>query len=100
VFDVSDASDDAVRLVWRVAQEAVRNTIRHSGATHLSVQVRSIGDMLVLHVTDDGDGFEARSDSGGLGLRGLRDLVREAGGRIDVRTAAGAGTTVHLEVPR
>jgi two-component system, NarL family, sensor kinase len=100
VVDVEGASDGAVRMVWRVAQEAVRNSIRHASATHLSVQVRTVGDRLHLDVSDDGLGFVMGQDTGGIGLRGLRDLVREAGGRLDVRSTPGAGTTVHLEVPR
>jgi signal transduction histidine kinase len=102
VFDVEGASDEAVRLVWRVAQEAVRNTLRHADAENLAVQVRSLGDRLVLDVSDDGQGFDDAegADRGGIGLRGLRDLIREAGGTLDVRTVAGNGTTVHLEVPR
>ena len=103
VFDVAAASDDSVRLVWRVAQEAVRNAMRHSAATNLAVQVRSIGDRLILDVTDDGEGFDAAHQNGsrpGIGLRSLRDLIREAGGTLDVRSEPGAGTTVHLEVRR
>jgi two-component system, NarL family, sensor kinase len=114
VFDVESASEDSVRLVWRVAQEAVRNAIRHSQAKHLSVQVRSVGDTLCLDVTDDGVGLAPRAhravvadrepdgdtDTGGLGLRSMRDLIREAGGRLDVRSTPGEGTTVHLEVAR
>jgi signal transduction histidine kinase len=108
VYDVEGASDESVRLVWRVAQEAVRNAIRHANAEHLTVQVRTVGDRLHLDVTDDGAGFVSgdpdRTDQagpgGGIGLRSLRDLIREAGGRLDVRTSDGEGTTVHLEVRR
>jgi two-component system, NarL family, sensor kinase len=104
VFGVEDAAEESVRLVWRVAQEAVRNAIRHSKARHLAVQVRTVGDVLCLDVTDDGDGFAARTDrdsgEGGLGLRSMRDLIREHGGRLDVRSTPGEGTTVHLEVAR
>ena len=106
VFDVEGASDESLRLVWRVAQEAVRNVFRHAGAEHVTVQVRGIGDRLVLDVTDDGAGFspgdprEPGQDTSGIGLRGLRDLIREAGGRLDIRSTAGEGTTVHLEVAR
>jgi two-component system NarL family sensor kinase len=104
VFGVEDAAEESVRLVWRVAQEAVRNAIRHSNARHLAVQVRTVGDVLCLDVSDDGDGFEARTDrdsaEGGLGLRSMRDLIREHGGRLDVRSTPGEGTTVHLEVAR
>jgi signal transduction histidine kinase len=100
VSDVEEASQDSVRLVWRVAQEAVRNALRHADARHLTVRVGTTGDLLTLAVTDDGHGFVAQPDSGGIGLRALRDLVKEAGGRLQVRGEAGSGATVHLEVPR
>jgi len=99
VYDVAHASPDAVRLVWRVAQEAVRNAMRHSGASHVTVQVRQVGDRLTLDVTDDGAGFDPRKPASGLGLRSQRDLIAEAGGTLDVRSTPGGGTTVHLEVP-
>jgi signal transduction histidine kinase len=55
-------------------------------------------------VTDDGSGFaasarEERSAEGHLGLTLLEDIVAQAGGTLDVRSAPGAGTTVHLELP-
>ena len=61
----------------------------------------AVGRRLVLTVSDDGSGFdpEAPRPAGHFGLRGLAGLVRDAGGRLDVRSAAGEGTTVHLEVP-
>jgi signal transduction histidine kinase len=100
VYGVQGASDDAVRLVWRVAQEAVRNALRHAKAENLTVQVGTVGDRLTLDVTDDGLGFDPHRQASGLGLRSLRDLVSEAGGRLDVRSSTGEGTTVHAEVPR
>jgi signal transduction histidine kinase len=98
VYDLGDAPEDDVRLVWRVAQEAVRNTLRHADADTLTIQVARSGDRLTLDVTDDGVGFDADDQSSGLGLRTLRDLAAEVGGRLDVRSTPGHGTTVHLEV--
>ena len=105
VRDAEPASDAAVGLVWRVAQEAVRNALRHSGAQTLGVAVtgqEQAGDRrLVLTVTDDGTGFDpdAPRSAGHFGLRGLSGLVRDAGGRLDVRSEDGGGTTVRLDVP-
>jgi two-component system NarL family sensor kinase len=103
-LDVSgdrDASEAAVALTWRVAQEAVRNVVRHAGATRMSVTVRREGDDLLLEVVDDGSGFDPAvpRPAGHLGLRSLERLVRDSGGTLVVTSAAGAGTTVHLEVP-
>jgi two-component system, NarL family, sensor kinase len=105
VTDAEPASDAAVGLVWRVAQEAVRNSLRHSGARTLGVEVtgeqRSGSKRLVLTVTDDGSGFDpsAPPRAGHFGLRGLSSLARDAGGRLDVQSAVGQGTTIHLEIP-
>lgn len=103
-LDVSgdeDASATAVALAWRVAQESVRNVARHARASRMSVTVRREGDSLLLEVVDDGVGFDpdAQRPSGHLGLRSLDSLARDAGGTLVVTSAAGAGTTVHLEVP-
>ncbi len=87
-------------LVWRVAQEAVRNTLRHSGASTLAVTVRGDGRRLALEVVDDGAGFDPAGvrDGDRFGLRGLRSLVSDHGGTLDVRSSPGEGTTVRMEV--
>lgn len=94
------ASDEKAALVWRVAQEAVRNALRHAGASTLAVTVRGDGRRLTLEVVDDGVGFDPSSarDPDRYGLRGLRSLVADAGGVLGVRSAPGEGTTVHMEV--
>jgi two-component system NarL family sensor kinase len=97
---VDSASDAEAALVWRVAQEAVRNAIRHSGATTLAVTVRGNGEKLALAVVDDGSGFDPDNvvDPDRYGLRGLRSLVRDVGGELEVISAPGEGTTVRMEV--
>lgn len=94
------ASDKRTALVWRVAQEAVRNALRHSGASTLAVTVRGDQGRLTLEVVDDGAGFDPDSvrDPDRYGLRGLRSLVADHGGTLDVRSAPGDGTIVHMEV--
>lgn len=94
------ASDEHVALVWRVAQEAVRNAIRHSQASTLAVTVHGNGKRLILEVVDDGVGFDpaAVADPHSYGLRGLRSLVVDSGGTLEVRSAPGEGTTVRMEV--
>ena len=100
VADLGRVPDETVALVWRVAQEAVRNAIRHAHASTLDVDVHRSDGHVVLQVTDDGDGFEpdADRDPGSFGLRGLASLVEDAGGRLDVRSTPGEGTQVRMEV--
>jgi signal transduction histidine kinase len=100
VEGVEAVSDDTVALVWRVAQEAVRNAMRHSGARNLAVTVRGSGDATVLEVVDDGCGFDPARQPGAehFGLRGLSSLIADVGGRLDVRSSPGDGTTIRLEI--
>ena len=94
-------TEATVALVWRVAQEAVRNVARHADATRMSITVCREEDALVLEVVDDGRGFDpaAARPSGGFGLRGLQSLAADAGARLDVESTIGVGTTVRMEVP-
>ncbi len=100
VTDVEGVDDDVVALVWRVAQEAVRNALRHGRPDALDVTVTGGNGSVVLEVTDNGRGFDPGQvdPEAHFGLRGLRDLIREVGGRLEVRSSPGTGTTVRLEV--
>ncbi|WP_322921622.1 sensor histidine kinase [Nocardioides renjunii] len=96
-----DAPRSAVALVWRVAQEAVRNVVRHSRATRMSLTVHRQGGALVLEVVDDGVGFAPGTlvATDRFGLRAAESLVHEHGGSLEVESAPGSGTMVRVEVP-
>lgn len=86
----------------RVAQEALHNALRHSGAGHVGVRVDRRGGGAVLRVSDDGSGFDpqsVRSAGRHLGLVSMRDRASGVGGTLTVESAPGKGTTIELEVP-
>ncbi|MER5880807.1 MULTISPECIES: GAF domain-containing sensor histidine kinase [unclassified Streptomyces] len=86
----------------RVAQEALHNALRHSGAAHVDVTVEKRGPGAVLHVADDGSGFDptaTRNAGRHLGLVSMRDRASGVGGRLTVQSAPGKGTTIEMEVP-
>jgi len=90
-------------LIYRVAQECLRNADRHAQATHANVRISRREDHIRLEVTDNGVGFDPERtlgapNEGHFGLRVMCDLVNEAGARMAVRTAPGAGTHWLLEV--
>jgi signal transduction histidine kinase len=86
-------------LFYRCAQEALRNVLKHAQADHVLVRVESDGRVR-LTVEDDGVGVPSSGDGEGhFGLRLLDDLVRDAGGRLEVSSANGRGTRVTVEVP-
>jgi signal transduction histidine kinase len=95
---------DAEALMFRTAQEALRNVMAHSDAEHVDVSVILQNSHAGLTIADDGRGFspsvaEAAREDGHLGLRVLADMARDAGGKLDIDSEPGRGTRVLLEVP-
>ena len=92
-------------LLYRVAQEALRNAVRHSRASEVAVTLRVHDRQVSLTVADDGVGFDPallgdRPREGHVGLRALADLVADAGGRLVVQSEPGQGTRVHAHLER
>ncbi len=85
-------------VVYRVVQEALSNAARHAQASRLKVAVTGCnGAQVRVAITDDGTGFDPnRLRDGGSGLAGMRERAMLAGGRLDVRTVPGGGTTIEL----
>ncbi|WP_219471159.1 GAF domain-containing sensor histidine kinase [Nonomuraea rhizosphaerae] len=81
----------------RVAQEALHNALRHSGAGNVVVRLADESGKLVLTVSDDGSGFE-QAESRGLGLVSMKDRAESVGGAMTVVSARDKGTTVRVEV--
>jgi signal transduction histidine kinase len=99
-FRALPASQEEAML--RVAQEALHNALRHSGAEHVDVTLDRRGSGAVLRVTDDGSGFEPkaiRRAGRHLGLVSMRDRTSGVGGTLTVESAPGKGTTIEMEVP-
>jgi two-component system sensor histidine kinase UhpB len=98
--DFSDLGDDAQLVVYRVAQEALSNAARHSGASHVRVQLtRTETGGVVLDVADDGRGFAFDQAEGGLGIAGMRERALLVGGDLTIESRPNHGTTVRLTVP-
>ena len=91
-------SPDQAHALLRCAQEAVTNTVRHSRAANLWLQVTPDGDGVRLVARNDGDARTPAS-SPGSGLIGMRERVESLGGRLAVRTGAGLGFTVDAWLP-
>lgn len=98
--DFSDLGDDAQLVVYRVAQEALSNAARHSGARRVEVRLRrNDGGGVVLEVSDDGRGFAFDESQRGLGIAGMRERALLIGADLSIESRPGAGTTVRLTVP-
>jgi two-component system, NarL family, sensor histidine kinase UhpB len=100
--------EDVQTAVYRILQEALANIGRHAGATAVAVEMEVENESLELRIRDDGAGFDPASvvrdasdgPGAGLGLSGMVERARLAGGELDVRSAPGGGTTVTLRIGR
>jgi len=90
----------AALTIFRVAQEALTNVLKHAGPSpHVTVVLRWDRDAVVLDVQDDGRGAAATSDGGGFGLLGMRERAAVFGGSVSTGPRPGGGYRVHLELP-
>jgi signal transduction histidine kinase len=92
---------DHALCLFRVAQEALRNALRHSQAQHVRVELRAAEGGTSVSVSDDGIGFDpvVARDHASLGLASMRERVALIGGRLDLRSRQGQGTSVTAWVP-
>jgi two-component system NarL family sensor kinase len=104
--DAVDLPEDTEALVFRVAQECLRNVTRHADATTVTLRLTPArdGGPLVLEIEDDGTGFDpaamlAEPPEGHFGVRVMADVAASSGATLSVRSAPGAGTCWRLEVP-
>jgi len=88
------------QVLYRIAQEATHNVVKHAHASKVLLSLGWLGDSLLLQVEDDGVGFDPTLEyTGHLGLRSMRERVEELGGRLEIVSSAGAGTRVTARVP-
>ena len=91
-------------VLYRVAQEALTNTVKHAGADRVWILLKPMDGHVVLEVGDDGGGFDpseaaASVSSGHFGLLGMRERIEMAGGKWDLVSGAGSGTVVRAWLP-
>jgi signal transduction histidine kinase len=97
--DLPPLGADREAAVYRIAQEALHNALRHSGAAEVAVSVCAAARKVTLEVSDQGKGFVPELAAGGRGLPSLRERAAGAGATLTVRSAPGQGTTVRLVMP-
>lgn len=102
--DLPELADIDQRLIFRVAQECLRNVAAHASPGRVDVRLFASAEATVMEIADDGPGFDAATvehpPEGHFGTRIIGDLALEAGATLEVSTAPGAGTAWRLTVPR
>jgi len=100
--DLSELTPQVEQCIFRVAQEALENVVKHASARQVSVRLAERNGAVSMTIADDGAGF-ALSDvdfSEELGIKGMHERAGMAGGRLKVSSAPGEGTTIDLVVKR
>jgi signal transduction histidine kinase len=91
-------------IVYRIAQEALNNVAKHAQAEHVWIRLSAGQDAVDLTIRDDGVGFDTAQaarmlNDGHFGLAGMRERVELGGGRLDLDSNPGNGTTIHVALP-
>lgn len=97
--ELSGLPGDVQIVLYRVAQEALSNAARHSGAERVAVTLRHDTGEVALEVRDDGQGFPFEQAEHGLGIAGMRERALAVGGELTIESRPGEGTLVRLEAP-
>jgi two-component system sensor kinase len=87
--------------MFRICQEALTNVARHAEATEVAIRLTVDGEWLSLAIVDNGKGIslETLARTRSLGVMGMRERARMAGGAIEIRASAGHGATVVARLP-
>jgi signal transduction histidine kinase len=102
--DIDVCAEPDVRLdikeaLYRIAQEAMNNTVKHARAARIDVRLGCDAGVLVLEIADDGAGFDPdRAYPGHLGLKSMRERVAPFGGELSIESAPGAGSVVRVRI--
>ena len=96
--DVLEEHPQAAEALYRIAQEALHNALRHADADHVRIRLTAHAAVATIQVDDDGVGIGDAS-SGGMGITGMRERAEELGGSLDVGSLPKGGTRVRAEIP-
>ena len=100
--DTQISPPEAAMHLYRIAQEAVGNAVRHGGAQHVLIRLGGDEGFIVLTIVDDGQGFQVQEQgrsSSGMGLRTMRYRAQVLGARLHINPVSGGGTSVRCVVP-
>lgn len=96
-------SSNIEHQLLRIGQEAVLNAVRHSGGSSVTMRLHYDEDLVTLSIADNGRGFDSGVPAQGTGdhygLVTMRERAQQAGGRLNISSTPGAGTTVTASVP-
>jgi signal transduction histidine kinase len=95
-----DVPVETKEVLYRIAQEALHNVVKHANATSVALSLAAEDSQLVLRLADNGSGFDADQEfAGHLGLRSMKERAALGGGTLDITSSPGKGTTIVARIP-
>jgi signal transduction histidine kinase len=92
-------TEEAEEAVYFACSEAIQNVVKHAGdGSRVTIHLQHHYDSLVVHISDDGGGFDPDQTPGGTGLRNIRDRIEDLGGSFKLDSKPGCGTVVALSL--
>jgi signal transduction histidine kinase len=104
VAEVDKLETSRRTVLFRIAQEALANVARHAQASRVEVSIQKLSEGICMKIKDDGKSFSADrvmdfSTGNRLGLLGMRERLEMVGGRFEIESVLGKGTTIIAEIP-
>jgi len=96
-FNENILSESRKLLLYRVIQEKINNVMTHSGATEISIRLRSAGKHIETVIKDNGNGFDVSNTKAGMGLNNIRNRVESVNGRINLESTPGNGCVLTVQ---
>ena len=87
------------QTLYRIAQEALANVARHSGANHVDLLLRYEAGVVMMEIVDDGRGFDPRGEHAGMGLVSMRERAEALNGEVAIESEPGSGTHISVTLP-
>ncbi len=98
-LEEEEISPDIKLTLFRIVQESISNTLKHSRAAEVRIGISRVGDRVQLQLTDNGHGFDERMVKRGLGLNNIHNRVEYYKGSLQLKTSPGEGCELYVELP-
>lgn len=86
-------------ILFRLLQEFIQNSLKHSGCTKINIHLRMADGRLIADASDDGKGFDTSAASGGIGLQNMQRRAGQLQAQCSLGSEAGKGTFLHIQIP-
>jgi PAS domain S-box-containing protein len=92
-------SDELKLNIYRIVQEQMNNIIKHAQASNVTIEVKTDGNNICVHVTDDGKGFKLGDKRNGIGISNMMNRIESYNGRMQIKTSPGNGVKIKVTIP-